>query len=82
MLTTIDNPYNPFTDYNKWNLWDIDQGYNTSSYLARLLQNEKMIDEEYTEEQIDNAMQSIIDNDMLNVYVIRQASDYKEKINS
>ena len=79
MLTTIDNPYNPFKDYDKWNRWDIDNAYNTASYLARMLQEYETIDEEYTEEQIDTAMQSIIDNDMLNVYVIRQASDYEEK---
>ena len=24
MLTTIDNPYNPFDDFNKWFMYDID----------------------------------------------------------
>jgi len=29
MLTTLDNPYNPFDDYDKWWQWDKDNDYNT-----------------------------------------------------
>ena len=35
MLTTIDNPFNPFTDYEKWTMFDEIKGYNTAAYLAR-----------------------------------------------
>lgn len=51
MLTTIDNPYDPHEEYDKWYEWDVDNGYHTSSYLARLVDydfetfNEKAIDE-------------------------------------
>lgn len=70
MLTTIDNPFNPKENYKAWNLWDIDNGYNTASYLARILQNFKMVDDEWTQESIDEAQNIIIDNDMLGVYLI------------
>lgn len=70
MLTTIDNPFNPKENYRAWNLWDIDNGYNTASYLARILQNFKMVDDEWTQESIDEAQNIIIDNDMLGVYLI------------
>ena len=70
MLTTIDNPFNPKENYKAWNLWDIDNGYNTASYLARILQNFKMVDDEWTQESIDKAQNIIIDNDMLGVYLI------------
>ncbi len=70
MLTTIDNPFNPKENYKAWNLWDIDNGYNTASYLARILQNFKMVDDEWTQESIDEAQNIIIDNDMLRVYLI------------
>ena len=70
MLTTIDNPFNPKENYKAWNLWDIDNGYNTASYLARILQNFKMVDDEWTQNSIDEAQNIIIDNDMLGVYLI------------
>jgi hypothetical protein len=37
MLTTSDNPYNPYEDYNKWMQWDHDMGYYTQEYVARLV---------------------------------------------
>lgn len=36
MLTTIDNPFDPFEQYQMWYNYDIQVGYNTCSYLARL----------------------------------------------
>ncbi len=36
MLTTSDNPYNPFTQWDEWNVFDMEKGYNTCSYLARI----------------------------------------------
>ena len=39
MLTTHDNPYDPFEQFTLWNLFDVEKGYNTCSHLARVLQN-------------------------------------------
>lgn len=36
MLTTIDNPYNPFTQWDLWYAFDYQKGYHTSEYLARV----------------------------------------------
>ena len=36
MVTTKDNPFDPFEDYDEWNRYDQDKGYNTQSYLSRL----------------------------------------------
>lgn len=36
MLTTIDNPFDPFTQFDEWLEYDIRLGYNTSSFLARI----------------------------------------------
>lgn len=36
MLTTIDNPYNPFDQYDEWYAYDSRQGYHTPSFLARI----------------------------------------------
>lgn len=37
MLSTVDNPYNPFMRFDEWNSWDQRQGYNTLAYVARVL---------------------------------------------
>lgn len=35
-ITTVDNPYNPFTQWNDWYLYDRLQGYNTCERLASI----------------------------------------------
>jgi hypothetical protein len=37
MLSTIDNPHNPFDDFAAWYAFDVAAGYHTSSFLARLV---------------------------------------------
>ena len=36
LLSTSDNPYNPFDDFINWYRYDIAKGYNTCSYMARV----------------------------------------------
>ena len=36
MITTLDNPYNPFDSFDKWYSFDTSNGYNTCELLARL----------------------------------------------
>lgn len=37
MLTTIDNPWDPFTQWDLWLSYDMALGYNTSGFLARIV---------------------------------------------
>jgi len=39
MLSTIDNPYNPFDEYRRWYEFDTRAGYHTASFLARITFN-------------------------------------------
>ena len=34
-LTTVDNPYDPFTEFDAWYGFDQSHGYRTCEYLAR-----------------------------------------------
>jgi hypothetical protein len=36
MLTTFDNPFDPFTMFDEWMAYDIGKGYNTASFLDRI----------------------------------------------
>ena len=40
MLTTEDNPFNPFTHYDEWYNWDISNGYNTCGLIARIVNDD------------------------------------------
>lgn len=36
IISTSDNPYNPWTQFDEWFNYDVVHGYNTCSILARL----------------------------------------------
>jgi len=36
LLTTVDNPHDPFEDYDSWYQWDSRSGYHTPEMLARI----------------------------------------------
>lgn len=67
-LTTKDNPFNPFTQFDKWFLFDVEKGYNTCGYLARILNKEGSSDDNSAQE-IEDAIDEIIRNDFMNIYL-------------
>ena len=68
MLTTFDNPFNPFTHFDQWFLFDTEKGYNTCDYLGRIAKtSDEFTDEEY-ETAIEEAMDEIIKFDFRNIY--------------
>lgn len=69
MLTTIDNPYNPFDDFSSWFMYDVQQGYNSCSYLARIAKTSEQFTEKENDEEIERAIDEIIEHDFLNIYV-------------
>lgn len=36
MLTTFDNPFDPFIQWDEWYVWDMNAGYHTPGLLARI----------------------------------------------
>ncbi len=46
LLTTTDNPYNPFTQWLRWYYQDLRLGHDTSGLLARLSTSSETIDDE------------------------------------
>jgi len=68
MLTTFDNPYNPFEQFTSWFLFDVEKGYNTCSYLARIARTSDQLSEEENELEIERAIDEIIKYDFRNIY--------------
>lgn len=68
MLTTIDNPFDPFEQFTSWFLFDIEKGYNTCGKLMRIAKvSDDMSQEEYNS-AIDEAIDTIIKNDFLDIF--------------
>ena len=57
MLTTIDNPFDPFNDFKNWYMFDCEKGHNTSARLARIVN----IDSEMTQKEVDDEMDRAMD---------------------
>ena len=60
MLTTFDNPWNPFEDFDKWLAFDMNQGYNTLQYLDRLCPHSSEQLGDFQDKAYDEAMNAII----------------------
>lgn len=63
MLTTKDNPFNPWTDYERWEVYDRDHGYFTPEYQARIAITSFDLTDEENNEIINQAIEEIIDID-------------------
>ena len=88
MLTTFDNPYNPFVDFSSWYMYDCEMQHNTCGRLARLAD----IDPEMSEKEIDKvkeeAINFIIKYDLEGIFFagtkeqIENWLEYKKKQNA
>lgn len=68
MLTTIDNPFNPFDDFNSWFLFDMEKGYDSCGRMVRVANLSDDLTEKEENKEIERAIDEIIKYDFLNVY--------------
>ncbi len=68
MLTTFDNPYDPFDDFTSWFMFDIEKGYNTCSYLGRIVNLSDDLCQKEVDEEVERAIDEIIFYDFRNIY--------------
>jgi hypothetical protein len=57
MLTTVDNPHDPFDAYQAWFEWDNRHGYHSTSLLARVA----VVSDELTGPDLQAAIEDAID---------------------
>lgn len=68
MLTTIDNPFDPFTQWDEWNRWDQASGYNTTSFLARIVASSDELSETDQDLAIEQAIDEIVKENVTGMY--------------
>lgn len=67
-LTTIDNPYNPFTQFDEWLSFDMEKGYGSCNYLARIARTSDALSEAENDQIIENAIDEIVEMDPYGIY--------------
>lgn len=68
MLTTIDNPYDPFTHFDEWNAWDQAAGYHTNAYLARITRTSDELSDADHHLAIEWAIDEILHENITGLY--------------
>ena len=68
MLTTIDNPFDPFTQWDEWKRFDEDHKYYTCNYLARIAKTSDDLSDADYEHAIDLAIDEIVKFNILGIY--------------
>ena len=69
MLSTIDNPFNPFEDYSSWLMFDKEKGYDSAERLMRIAKLTDDMTQKEENEEIERAIDEIIKYDILNIYI-------------
>ena len=61
MITTVDNPYDPFEDFTQWYLYDeMEMKYRTCGRLARIARTSNQLSTEENNQEIERAIDQII----------------------
>ena len=68
MLTTDDNPHNPWTDFDGWYAWDERAGYHTTSFLSRLIRTSDEASELDQHQAYEQAIQEAVEHNTLGIY--------------
>lgn len=60
MLTTVDNPFDPFTQFDDWLAWDEEHGYYTNGLLARYVRTSSELSEMDEALAINQAIDEVV----------------------
>ena len=69
MLSTVDNPFNPFTESEEWRVFDEGHGYYTSQFLARIVKSSDDLSEPDQSLAIEAAITEIVEENVSGLYI-------------
>lgn len=58
--TTVDNPYDPFTQFDRWLMYDEGMGYNTCATVARLAHTSPNLTDMEMDACINDAIHTLV----------------------
>ena len=80
MLTTFDNPFNPFTEFDRWWKEDLLLGHNCCGLLANESNVSDIASDDVNDKAIIEAMERIVKREPM-IYKIVYQSDFKKEAN-
>lgn len=78
-ITTLDNPFNPFTQYDQWFAFDSDKGYNTQSFLARIVKTSDELSEADQQQALIDGVDQIANENVLGIYLKVTPSSFEDR---
>ena len=77
MLTTIDNPFDPFDQFDDWYVFDVVNGHHCCELVGEFAQTSNELSDFDNTMAIDRAIDAIIKEDVLNIYkkVTKEVAD-------
>lgn len=80
MLTTPDNEWNPITQFDDWNARDQELGYNTMSYLSRILRTSPELSEEDQLDAYNSAVDQILKYNLTGNYMVVEGEETEKYV--
>lgn len=68
MLTTVDNPYSPFTQYEEWFALDAALGYHTPGLLARYVYSSDDLSDVDQLDAINQGIDEVVQENPFGIY--------------
>ena len=69
MLSTSDNPWNPWTHFKEWNAYDMAAGHHTLGYLARITVSSDELSQADQDLAVELAIEEIVRLNINGLYI-------------
>lgn len=70
MLSTVDNPWNPFTEFNEWYAYDTMAGHDTLSFLGRIIRTSDELSDADESAALEAALSEIVRENVTGMYIL------------
>lgn len=68
-LSTVDNPYNPFTQFDEWYGWDEAHGYHSCALLGRIVRTSDSLSDADNSNAIESAIEEIVNENVSGMHI-------------